>query len=166
MHATLTLIADQTEREFRGHTFNGYSLMETLRPLSAETAARVDTYEGFSAWDNLVHCIFFKFHLTQVLGHAEPLLPYLWEEGSFPPITDTSDTAWVAALDYAERVHDTYMSALAATDPSRFDEQIQEWDCTVQEAVIWMPVHDTYHVAQIRNMGLPELRKKSATTAR
>lgn len=159
MHRSLVLIADQTEREFRGHTFNGYSLMETLRPMSADTAARTDTYEGYSAWDNLVHCIFFKFHLTRVLGHAEPLLPYPWQEGSFPPIADTSESAWAHALDYAELVHNTYMQALEHADPSIFEHRIEEWDCTVQEAIIWMPAHDTYHVAQIRNMGLAELQK-------
>ncbi|TVQ23159.1 MAG: DinB family protein [Spirochaetaceae bacterium] len=160
MHDSLLLIADQTEREFRGHTFNGYSLMETLRPMSAETAARTDTYEGFSAWDNLVHCVYFKFHLTRVLGCADPLLPYPWEEGSFPPVPDTSAEAWAQALHYAERVHDTYMHALEVTDPARFEDRIEEWDCTVKEAIIWIPAHDTYHVAQIRNMGLPELQTK------
>jgi len=158
-HPTLDLIVEQTEREFRGHTFNGYSLMETLRPMSARTAASTETYEGFSAWDNLVHAIYFKFHLTRVLGFAEPLLPYPWEEGSFPPIPDTSDEAWGRALDYAELVHDTYISALNSIGEERFSERIEEWDCTVREAIVWMPAHDTYHVAQVRNMGLPELQR-------
>jgi len=157
-HPTLDLVIEQTEREFRGHTFNGYSLMETLRAMSAKTAASTETYEGFSAWDNLVHVVFFKFNLTRVLGFADPLLPYPWAEGSFPPISDTSEAAWQRALDYAELVHDTYIGALGSIGPERFSERIEEWDCTVREAIVWMPAHDTYHVAQVRNMGLPELR--------
>ncbi|TVR90861.1 MAG: DinB family protein [Spirochaetaceae bacterium] len=157
MLAIFELIIEQSEREFRGHTFNGYSLMETLRPLSASTAASRDTYEGYSAWENLIHCVFFKFHLTRFLGAAETLLPYPWQEGSFPPIPDTSEHAWQAALDYAEKVHDTYIAVLQKLSVHDLERRIEEWECSVREAIIWMPAHDTYHVAQIRNMGLPEL---------
>lgn len=155
----LELVIEQTEREFRGHTFNGYSLIETLRPLSAATAASHETYESYSAWENLVHCVFFKFHLTRVLGAAEQLLPYPWKEGSFPDISDTSEHAWNETLAYAEKVHAAYIQRLGTLTEGELDQRIEEWDCTVKEAVIWMPTHDTYHVAQIRNMGLAELRQ-------
>jgi len=155
----LTLLYDMTDREFRGHTFNGQSLMETLRPLTAAEAADRNTVEGYSAWDNLIHCVFFKYVVVRFLGASAPCDPYPWKEGSFPPIPDVSEAAWAQALAYAELVHDTYLAALKSLDPNRLGEAFPAWECTLGEALIWIPPHDTYHVAQVRNMGLAKFKK-------
>lgn len=154
----LPVLADQAEREFRGHTFNGYSLLETVRTLDAVTAASTDTYEGYCVWDNVVHVVYFKYFVLRELGLSEPLEPYPWEEGSFPPLVDTSAEAWTRALAYAERVHDAYVAAVRALDERLLESRIDQWECSLLEALIWIPTHDTYHTAQIRNMGLPSLR--------
>ena len=159
MKADLGLLLDMTEREFRGHTFNGQSLMETLIPLSAHEAADRNTVEGYSAWDNLVHCVFFKYVVLRHLGATAAVDPYPWKEGSFPPIPDVSETAWRTALAYAEKVHDGYMQAVRDLDEARLTEAFPAWDCTLGEALIWIPPHDTYHVAQVRNMGLARFKK-------
>jgi hypothetical protein len=159
MTSDLTLLYNMTEREYRGHTFNGQSLMETLRPLSAAEAADRKTFEGYSAWDNLLHCIFFKYVVVRFLGASGPCDPYPWKEGSFPPIPDVSDQAWSHALAYADLVHDTYLAALKPLDPDRLGEAFAPWECTLGEALIWIPPHDTYHAAQVRNMGLAKFWK-------
>lgn len=159
MTNNLKLLYDMADREFRGHTFNGQSLMETLRPLTAAQAADRNTVEGYSAWDNLIHCVFFKYVVVRFLGASAPCDPYPWKEGSFPPILDVSDSAWAQALDYAELVHDTFLGALKTLDESRLDEPFPAWECTLGEALIWVPPHDTYHVAQVRNMGLDFFKK-------
>jgi len=155
----LTLLYDMADREFRGHTFNGQSLMETLRPLTAAEAADRGTVEGYSAWDNLIHCVYFKYVLVRHLGASAPCDPYPWQEGSFPPIPDVSPAAWTKALGYAELVHDTFLGALRSLDPARLSEPFPAWECTLGEALIWIPPHDTYHVAQVRNMGLATFKK-------
>jgi len=155
----LKLLIEMTDREFRGHTFNGQSLMETLRQLTAAEAADRHTVEGYSAWDNLIHCIYFKFMVVRFLGAAAACHPYPWNQGSFPPIPEISEEAWAKALAYAELVHDTYIAAVSALDPSRLEEPFPEWECTLGEALIWIPPHDTYHVAQVRNMGLTKFKK-------
>lgn len=155
----LKLLLDMADREFRGHTFNGQSLMETLRPLTAAEAADRNTVEGYSAWDNLLHCIYFKYVVVRFLGASGPVDPYPWQEGSFPPIPDVSEAAWKAALDYAEEVHEAFLQAVADLDPARLGEAFPAWDCTLGEALIWVPPHDTYHTAQVRNMGLAKYKK-------
>jgi hypothetical protein len=155
----LSLLRDMADREFRGHTFNGQSLMETLRPLTAAEASDRNTVEGYSAWDNLLHCIFFKFVVVRFLGASGPCEPYPWKEGSWPPILDVSEAAWTRALDYAELVHNQFLAAVEALDPARLGEAFPAWDCTLGEALIWVPPHDTYHVAQVRNMGLERFKK-------
>lgn len=159
MTTNLRLIYEMADREFRGHTFNGQSLMETLRPLTAAEAADRNTVEGYSAWDNLLHCIYFKYVAVRHLGASAPCDPYPWKEGSFPPILDVSEEAWSKALDYAELVHDTFLKALTTLDESRLGEPFPVWECTLGEALIWIPPHDTYHVAQVRNMGLARFKK-------
>jgi uncharacterized damage-inducible protein DinB len=155
----LKLLSMMTDQEFRGHTFNGQSLMETLRQLSASEAVDRNTVEGYSAWDNLVHCVYFKYVVVRQLGASAPCDPYPWKEESFPPVPDASEEAWKRALDYAELVHDTYLAALKTLDPARLGEPFPAWKCTLGEALIWIPPHDTYHVAQVRNMGLARFRK-------
>ncbi len=155
----LKLLSDMADREYRGRTFNGQSLRETLGPLTAAEAADRDTYEGYSAWDNLLHCVFFKYVVVRHLGASAPCEPYPWQEGSFPPIPDVSDEAWAKALAYSDLVHDTFLAALAALDSERLGEAFPAWDCTLGQALIWIPPHDTYHAAQVRNMGLARFRK-------
>ena len=159
MTERIKLLHEQAEREFRGESFNGHTLMETCRSLSVKDAARTDTYENYSAWDNLIHCIYYKYVILRFLGAESKVPAYSWEEKSFPPITDTSEKAWKAALDYAEKVHDALQAQIAGLDAKRLDERYEAWDCTLDAALSWLPTHDTYHTAQIRNMGLACLRK-------
>ncbi len=159
MSNNLNLLLDMADREYRGHTFNGQSLMETLRPLTAAEAADRNTVEGYSAWDNLLHCVFFKYVVVRHLGASGPCDPYPWKEGSFPPIPDISDEAWKKALDYSDLVHSTFLAAVRNLDEGRLGEPFPAWDCTLGEALIWIPPHDAYHVAQVRSMGLARFKK-------
>jgi len=68
MLAELELLAELADREFRGRSFNGNSLMETVRSLSAAEAASTDSYEGYPAWSVLAHCVYYKFFLLRFMG--------------------------------------------------------------------------------------------------
>ena len=159
MDPRVELIHEQTEREFRGHTFNGKSLMETCRALTAAQAFDADTYEGFTAWDNLAHCVYFKFVLLRHLGGAAPVEPYPWKEGSFPAAPEATASSWEHSLRYAEAVHDAYQTTVERLEGPRLAERFELWECSVGEALLWVATHDTYHTAQIRNMGLEAFRK-------
>jgi uncharacterized damage-inducible protein DinB len=159
MDPRIDLIHQQTEREFRGHTFNGKSLIETCRALTAEQAFDSNTYEGFTAWDNLAHCVYFKFVLLRYLGGAVSVEPYPWKEGSFPPAPAATPESWAHSLDYAEAVHNAYQNTLETFDGNRLTETFAPWECTLGDGLVWVATHDTYHTAQIRNMGLEAFRK-------
>lgn len=159
MDDRLALFHELSEREFRNGSFNGPSLLATCKALSAEEAARTDTYEGYSAWDNLVHCLWFKVLILRELGGAGDIEPYPWPEGSFPHLTDFSPEAWAAALEYAEKVHEATQKMLASLDGQTLSSTFKPWDCELGSAIAWLVGHDIYHNAQIRNMGLPSLRK-------
>jgi uncharacterized damage-inducible protein DinB len=163
MIAELKLLAELADREFRGRTFNGYSLMETVNSLSAQEATATDTYEGYSAWSILAHCVYYKFYLLRWMGQSAAVEPYRWKEDSFPDITDHSDEAWKSARVYAIEVHEAFLSLLGKLQPDQLALSIPAWDCTVQEALLWLTSHDSVHNGQIRNMGIQSLRKIKGT---
>jgi uncharacterized damage-inducible protein DinB len=152
-------IIRMANQEFRGKSLNFTSLMETCRALGAEEAASTDTYEGYSAWDNLVHCLFFKWDLLKILQKEGPVSPYPWAEGSFPPIEDTSPAAWDASLEYAEKLHDHLMRVLAELPQEAYEETHPRLKVSLKDSMLFLANHDTYHTAQIRNMGLPSFHK-------
>jgi uncharacterized damage-inducible protein DinB len=51
------------------------------------------------------------------------------------------------------------MSAITEVDSSILENQIKEWDMSLDQAIIWLCNHDTYHLAQIRNMNVPGMIK-------
>jgi hypothetical protein len=51
------------------------------------------------------------------------------------------------------------MSTLRAAPDSIFDEPMPKWGTTIGRVVIWLLSHDTYHGAQLRNMGVPGLKE-------
>lgn len=155
----LKLVAELADREFRGHTFNGYSLMETVNSLSADEASSTDSYEGYSAWSILAHCVYYKFYLLRFLGSAGAVEPYRWSEDSFPVIADRSEQAWKDARAYANEVHVAFLAMLQELEPSQLELRIPAWDCMVKEAILWLAAHDSIHNGQIRNMGIKSLRK-------
>jgi uncharacterized damage-inducible protein DinB len=57
-------------------------------------------------------------------------------------------------LDYAEKLHDRLMEVLQEQPESRFDQEYPKQKTSLKDAVLFIANHDTYHTAQIRNMGL------------
>ncbi|TFG83915.1 MAG: hypothetical protein E4H20_04425, partial [Spirochaetales bacterium] len=94
MRRDIALLLDYADDEFDGASFNGPSLMKTLDSLSAENAADRNTFEGYSAWDVAMHCLYYKYFIASEFGKAGPLEPYPYEKGNFTDPGDTSTTAW------------------------------------------------------------------------
>jgi uncharacterized damage-inducible protein DinB len=159
MVSELKLISELADREFRGPTFNGHPLMETVNSLSAQEAGSTDTYEGYSAWSTLAHCVYYKYFLLRFFGLSAAVEPYPWTEESFPVITDQSDQAWAEARSYAVKVHENFLALLQGLVPGQLEQKIPAWDCTVSDAIVWLASHDCSHNGQIRNMGLKSLCK-------
>lgn len=147
------------DKEFDGESFNGPSLMKTLDGLSAEEAASEATYEGYSAWEVAIHCAFYKYAIALELG--APGFDYPYEEANFARVpSPADDAAWKTTRAVLRRAHHAVMDAVRAASPESLDAVWKEWDVPRREAVAWLCTHDCYHNAQIRNMGLPGLRKK------
>ena len=146
-----------TEVEYRGHSFNGYSLMETVRPLTLDQVLSKKTHQSFTVWGIVLHCALVKWKMASLLRPDFPIdFPY--EQTDFPALPeDRSGDAWRESLLVSDRIHDAYIEVLRAVKGDFDRSVIQEWDCGFGEAIAWIATHDTYHNAQIRNMGLKGL---------
>lgn len=155
MDTAVKWLADITEIEYRGKSWNGKSFMDTVRGYSLEQVSSKDTYEKFTVWAVVLHNVYWKWKLLRVLNPEDPT-PYIYEEKAFPAIPEPADAAaWAKTLADSDAIHDAYMAALESLSSARMDEEIPGWDCRVGAAVGWMATHDSYHVAQIRNMAVP-----------
>ena len=58
-----------------------------------------------------------------------------------------------------EATHKSFIEALASVSDKKLEETYASWKIPYGKAVAWVVCHDTNHNTQIRNMGLPSLRK-------
>lgn len=161
MSKNLSFFFNYADGEFDGESFNGPSLMATLDVLSAERAASTDTWEGYSAWSVAIHVAYYKFYFVRAIRGTEKAgtFPYPKDEHGFGDPVEVSETAWAEMRAYLRKIHREAMSALKDLGPDRFVEIMPRWDMPYGKAVAWLLNHDTYHAAQIRNMGVPGLKE-------
>jgi hypothetical protein len=149
----LQLIISITKNEYNGFSFNGPNLRKTLKSLSFSQIISTDTYEKYSVWGIVLHLMKWKHTLAGLLG-AQDLLPFPYGDEDFPQLPQQlTEEAWENTLVEMDIIHKQYLLTLADFDPEKLEEKMT-WGCTYGEAITWMTTHDTYHLAQIRNMGL------------
>ena len=104
----------------------------------------------------MLHLMHWKHFQARVLGDTT-LDDFPYEGENWPALPEgRSEAAWLQTLADQEEIHAAYMAALKAFPAERLGEKM-EWGCPFGEAIAWMTTHDTYHIAQIRNMGLKGL---------
>ncbi|MEI6386744.1 MAG: DinB family protein [Spirochaetota bacterium] len=157
----LETILDYSDAEFNGKSFNGDSLVATLRKLSPGDAASTATFEGHSAWGVAIHVAYCKHFLATAIAGEEVIgtFPLRAGEDSFGK-PDTVDAAsWEATLACLEDLHARLSVLLRELDDATAERTIPSWGITLAQALAWYLTHDAYHTAQIRNMGVPGTRK-------
>jgi hypothetical protein len=161
MDTTLAYFIDYADAEFDGESFNGDSLIKTLRKLSPEVAAGRGTWEGYSVWSVAIHLAWFKYFFARsLLGEAAVgAFPYEHDEHGFGAPATATPMAWAETLEYLARVHRLAAGAIRDTGPERLAATMDEWEMPYGQAIAWLLGHDTCHIAQIRNMGVPGLKE-------
>ena len=153
------VLVEIADREFDGQSYNGPSFMATLRAASLEQVLSTDTLEGFNIYGVVLHVLFCKYQMLVALGVEAEAFPY--EDTDWPAVpADADESSWKAALkllsDYHRRIND----AAVALGPEELNVVFARWRTTRRDLLLWYVTHDTYHTAQIRNMGVPGLEFK------
>ena len=160
MNSDLAIVIDITEKEFHGGSFNGPSLVKLLEELTLDEVTSTDTFEGYSVWGIVLHLLNWKQYLADALD-APGLPDYPYPKANWPAVPENpTQEAWEEMLSVIENVHNAYVAALRALPPDKLGEKYEAWGCSWAEAIAWMTTHDTYHIAQIRNMGLKKFPER------
>lgn len=147
------------DSEFAGPSYNGPSLIETLRSISAEEAVSTDTYEGYSAWGVALHVLNLKYKIGTQLGADLP--EYNYEDKGWPALPAKPDQdSYEAMISDLIAFHDPIVAAFRDATPEKLEEPMPGWKIPLGSAFAWLVAHDTNHNTQIRNMGLPSLKEK------
>ena len=102
-------IADQLRRAFYGGAWHGDSLFEILTGVTAAQASSRPIKNAHSIWELVLHISAWD---AAVRRRMTGLAVELSDAENFPPVTDTSDTAWGKTLEEVRRVHDDLTAAV------------------------------------------------------
>jgi hypothetical protein len=170
MNGLLPFIFDYADAEFNGKSFNGPSFMATLRSLDEKAAFDTDTFEGYSAWEIAQHVCYYKIMLVRdiddIFGKTadkrlsdklEPL-PFEFKDFAAMP-DDRTPASWIKTLDYIEMAHNLCMKMIRELSADVLEKIKPQWNISFGSIIAWMFTHDAYHAAQLRNIGVPGLKK-------
>ena len=146
---------------YHGHAFNGKSLIATLQTINVHEAASFDTYEGYTVSEIVLHLAYCKYRVAKEILGNNGLEEYPFPIGveGFYDIEKIDEGKWVSIVEYLKSIHKIAMNAIEDIDIQRIGNAIKEWDMSLEQAIIWVCNHDTYHLAQIRNMNVPGMVK-------
>ena len=154
MNNDLALIISLTESEYNGMSFNAPPLRKMLDELTLEEVTSTETYEGYSVWGIVLHVLYWKYQFAAWLD-APGLPDYTYQKDNWPALPDIlSQEAWDETLAVMDGCHNAYVAALHALPDGKLNEKMEAFGCSWADGIVWMSTHDTYHIAQIRNMGI------------
>jgi uncharacterized damage-inducible protein DinB len=144
-------IADQLRRAFDGSAWHGDSLFELLDGVSAQQAAARPLKNAHSIWELVLHIAAWD---TAVRRRMNGETVQLEGEENFPPVKDTSESAWGNALEHTRQAHHELVQTVAAFPDSRLNEKVPG----KEEEPDWynfyymlqgVVQHELYHAGQI-----------------
>jgi uncharacterized damage-inducible protein DinB len=142
-------IADQLRRAFAGEAWHGDSLLEILEGVAAAQASARRIPHAHTIWELVLHIAAWDGAVLRRLGGEAVELS---DEQNFPPVRDTSETAWRKAVEHARRVHEELVGAAAEFPDARLDERVpgkQGSHYTYYYMLHGVTQHELYHAGQI-----------------
>jgi uncharacterized damage-inducible protein DinB len=142
-------LADQIRRAFDGDAWHGDSLLEILKGVNANMAAAHPIKNAHNIWELVLHIAAWDGAALQRTGGAAVELS---DEQNFPPVKDTSETAWSKAIQHAKHTHGDLVKAVAAFPDSRLQEQVPgKTESYYNFFYLFSGIvqHELYHAGQI-----------------
>jgi uncharacterized damage-inducible protein DinB len=142
-------IADQLRRAFDGGAWHGDSLFEILAGVTAAQAGARPIQGTHSIWELVLHIAAWD---DAVLRRFAGVAVELSDAENFPPVTDTSEVAWLAALARVRRAHHDLIAAVNEFPDSRLYEMVPGKEgahYTFYYMLHGVVQHELYHAGQI-----------------
>src|SRR5947208_4559612 len=139
-------IADQMKRGFEGPAWHGPSVLEVLEGVTADQAARHPIAAAHSIWELVLHLTTWDDVVRRrALGETVKVTP----EQDFPPVTESDETSWRAAVAGLRAAHQALLATLQALPERRLDEALVPGGNTGYIQLHGIVQHDLYHAGQI-----------------
>jgi uncharacterized damage-inducible protein DinB len=140
-------INSQLKRAQEGQAWHGPSLSELLDGVTAEQAAARPIPNAHSIWELVNHIIAWEQIARRRLeGEGQLEIP---DEINFPPVTDTSESAWQTSLESLEDSHRSLREGIKKIDDSMLDEIPPGTSYSIYVLLHGVIQHDLYHAGQI-----------------
>jgi len=147
-------IADLLERGFRGGAWHGQAVAEALDGLDAATAAARPLAGAHSIWEIVHHLAVWNEVPRRRLDGER--LQHLPPERDWPPVTDSSVSAWQAALAALQDAHTALHARVLELADGQLDDPVVGSDPTVRGMLFGVLEHDAYHAGQIVLLRKPQ----------
>lgn len=143
----LARIDDEVRRAYDSDCWHGPPLREVLKDVTATLAAEKHPQLTHSIWALVNHlAVWAGVAADRITGWrpiAEP------DAGNFPPVTDTGEAAWAAALDTLDRQHRKLLDVVSGLGAARLDAIVPGKDYPVAVMLHGTAQHYAYHAGQI-----------------
>jgi uncharacterized damage-inducible protein DinB len=142
-------MADQLRRAFDGEAWHGDSLFEILQDVTAAQAAARPIANAHTIWELVLHITAWDGAVLKRLGGVAVELS---DAADFPPVVDTSESAWRNALAEVRRVHEELVSAVRLFPEARLEEVVpgkKVAHYTFYYMIQGVAQHELYHAGQI-----------------
>jgi uncharacterized damage-inducible protein DinB len=140
-------IVDQLERACEGNAWHGPSVRELLKGISARQAATQSMPAGHSIWETVLHMQAWQDVARRRLGGE--VIGDLPPQLDWPPIPDTSETAWRQAVDNLTRSKQQLHEAISRLDDHRLGDPVPGKEHSVYVLLHGVIQHNLYHAGQI-----------------
>jgi uncharacterized damage-inducible protein DinB len=139
-------LRDQLRRAFYGEAWHGPALMEVLDSITSDQAVLHPVPAAHSVWEIVLHTAAWERIVTERLEgrYGEPS-----DEEDWPPVNDTSEQAWEAAIELLKDTHETLEKVVSEMDDDLLNQHIPDWEFTRYFLIQGVIQHDLYHAGQI-----------------
>jgi uncharacterized damage-inducible protein DinB len=143
-------LADQIRRAFAGEAWHGDSLLEILDGVRAQQAAAKPIPNAHSIWELLLHIAAWD---DAVMRRARGEVVQLSDAENFPPVHETTEAAWKAAIEHAKQKHQELIDAVTSFPEARLGDPVQgKTDLPYYDfyyMISGIAQHELYHAGQI-----------------
>ena len=142
-------IADQLRRSFHGQAWHGPAVLELLADVSAERAASRPLPNAHSIWELVLHIGAWENVALRWLASEIAELPHLKGEDDWPPVRETSASAWKQAADELAGRHDRLVELVARLSERQLSEKVAGREYSLYFLLHGLAQHNLYHAGQI-----------------
>ena len=139
-------IIDQLRRSVEGDSWQGASIREILEGVSAREAAAHPVPRGHSIWELVYHVTaWVRAVHSRVLGKVTELEG----EADWPPVRDTSESAWTAAFEDLRRSQSALIATLATLSDVDLNAPVPNRTYDRAHLLNGLIQHHAYHAGQM-----------------